>query len=275
MKSCIIAGEGNLPILLADKNKDFIVISIKSLSISNRFKNLTYSVNILDFDEMIKIFNNHNIKKLIFAGKFYRKKKYKKKVSREVNKILDETKFFGDDLTLIKVKEFFEKNGFEVVSLNTLLKHNFRANEIICNRKFHNNENSNYLRNTVEIGKEILDSISKFDIGQSIVARKNHILGVEGIEGTNELIKRCGKYYNKQLNDDNAFGPVLIKLPKLQQTLDLDIPVIGIDTIKLAYKYKFFGIGFSQKGVLIVNEPEIRSFCKSKNFYLLCVGDKD
>ena len=275
MKSCIIAGEGNLPILLADKNKDFIVISIKSLSISNRFKNLTYSVNIVDFDEMIKIFKNHNIKKLIFAGKFYRKKKYKKKVSSEVNKILYETKFFGDDLTLIKVKEFFEKNGFEVVSPNTLLKHNFRANEIICNRKFHNNENSNYLRNTVEIGKKILDSISKFDIGQSIVARKNHILGIEGIEGTNELIKRCGKYYNRQLNDDNAFGPVLIKLPKLHQTLDLDIPVIGIDTIKLAHKYNFFGIGFSQKGVLIVNEPEIRYFCNSKNFYLLCVGDKD
>lgn len=275
MKSCIIAGEGNLPILLADKNKDFIVITIKSLSISNRFKNLTYSVNIVDFDKMIKIFKNHNIKKLIFAGKFYRKKKYKKTVSREVNKILYETKFFGDDLTLIKVKEFFEKNGFEVVSPNTLLKHNFRANEIICNRKFHNNEDSNYLRNTVEIGKKILDSISKFDIGQSIVARKNHILGVEGIEGTNELIKRCGKYYNRQLNDDNAFGPVLIKLPKLHQTLDLDIPVIGIDTIKLAHKYNFFGIGFSQKGVLIVNEPEIRYFCKSKNFYLLCVGDKD
>ena len=107
----------------------------------------------------------------------------------------------------------------------------------------------------------------------SIVARKNHILGIEGIEGTNELIKRCGKYYNEQLNDNNLFGPVLIKLPKLNQTLDLDIPVIGIDTIKLAHKHNFFGIGFSEKGVLIVNEPEIRSFCESKNFYLQCIGD--
>merc|ERR1711991_257279 len=99
------------------------------------------------------------------------------------------------------------------------------------------------------------------------------ILGIEGIEGTNELIKRCGKYYNKQLNNDNTFGPVLIKLPKLNQTLDLDIPVIGIETIKLAYKYNFFGIGFSEKGVLIVNEPEIRSFCKNKSFNLLCIRD--
>ena len=275
MKSCIIAGEGKLPRLLAEKNKDFLVIAIRSLSVSSNFKNKSYMVDMLDFNKMIKILKTYNIKKIIFAGKFYRKKNYTKKISKEVKKILYETKFFGDDSTLKKIKKFFENNGFEVVSPNTLIKHNFKANEIIFNKKFHNDENLKYLKNTIKIGKNILDLISKFDIGQSIVARKNHILGIEGIEGTNELIKRCGKFYNKQLNEDNLFGPVLIKLPKLDQTLDLDIPVIGIDTIKLAYKYNYFGIGFSQTGVLIINEPEIRSFCKRKNFYLCCIGNKD
>ena len=52
------------------------------------------------------------------------------------------------------------------------------------------------------------------------------------------------------------------------------MPVVGIDTIKLAYKFNFFGIGFLQTGVLILNEPEIRSFCESKNFYLYCIGNK-
>ena len=273
MKSCIIAGKGNLPILLADKNKDFLVIAIRSLSVLNSFKNKSYIVDMLDFDEMFKIFKTHAIRKIVFAGNFYRQKKYKKNISKEFKKILDETKFFGDDSTLKKIKIFFEKNGFEVVSPNTLIKNNFKANEIIFNKKFHNDENFKYLRNTIKIGKNVLDLISKFDIGQSIVARKNHILGIEGIEGTDELIKRCGKYYNSQLNEDNEFGPVLIKLPKLNQTLDLDIPVIGLDTIKLAYKYNFFGLGFSQKGVLLVNEPEIRSFCESKKFYLHCIGD--
>ena len=275
MKSCIIAGEGKLPILLAEKNKDFLVIVIRSLSVSGDFKNKTYMVDMLDFNEMIKVFKTYDIKKIIFAGKFYRQKNNRRKISKEVKEILDETKFFGDDSTLKKVKNFFETNGFEVVSPNTLIKHNFKANEIIFNKKFHNDENLKYLRNTIQIGKNVLDLISKFDIGQSIVARKNHILGIEGIEGTNELIERCGKFYNKRLNENNLFGPVLIKLPKLDQTLDLDMPVIGIDTIKLAHKYNYFGIGFSQKGVLIINEPEIRSFCESKNFYLYCIGNKD
>ena len=275
MKSCIIAGEGKLPILLAEKNKDFLVIAIKNLSVLSNFKNKTYMVDMLDFNEMIKIFKNNDIKKIIFAGKFYRQKNYRKKISKEVKEILDETKFFGDDSTLKKIKKFFEKSGFEVVSPNTLIKHNFKANEIIFNNKFHNDENMKYLINTIKIGKNILDKISEFDVGQSVVARKNHVLGIEGIEGTDELIKRCGKYYNRQLNEDNEFGPGLIKLPKINQTLDLDIPVIGFDTIKLAYKYNFFGIGFSQKGVLIINENEIRSFCEMKNFYIYCIGDLD
>ena len=275
MKSCIIAGEGNLPILLAEKNKDFLVIAIRSLAVLSSFENKAYMVDMHDFNEMIKIFKTHDIKKIIFAGKFYRKKNYRKKISKEVKEILDETKFFGDDSTLKKIKNFFENNGFEVVSPNTLIKHNFKANEIIFNNKFHNDENSKYLINTIKIGKNILDKISEFDVGQSVVARKNHVLGIEGIEGTDELIKRCGKYYNRQLNEDNEFGPVLIKLPKINQTLDLDIPVIGFDTIKLAYKYNFFGIGFSQKGVLIINENEIRSFCEMKNFYIYCIGDLD
>ena len=274
MNTCIIAGEGHLPKLLAEKNKDFIVISIKNLSVSQKFNNTTYVIDMFDINEMIKILKTNNIKKLIFSGKFYRQKSYKK-ISQEVKTLINETKFFGDDTSLKKIKEFFESKGFEVVSPNTLIKHNFKSNEIVCNKKLHNNENLNFLIETVEISKNLLNSISKFDVGQAIVARKNHILGIEGIEGTNELIKRCGKFYNNQLNEDNRFGPILVKLPKLHQTLDLDMPVIGIDTIKLAYKLNFFGIAFSQNGVLILNETEVRSFCEDKNFYLFCIGDKN
>ena len=135
MKSCIIAGEGNLPILLAEKNKDFFVIAIKSLAVLSSFENKAYMVDMHDFNEMIKIFKTHDIRKIIFAGKFYRQKKYNKNIPKELSKILDETKFYGDDSTLKKIKKFFEKNGFEVVSLNTLINHNFQSNEIIFNKK--------------------------------------------------------------------------------------------------------------------------------------------
>ena len=55
MKSCIIAGEGNLPILLAEKNKDFLVIAIRSLAVLSCFENKAYMVDMHDFSKMIKI----------------------------------------------------------------------------------------------------------------------------------------------------------------------------------------------------------------------------
>ena len=65
MKSCIIAGEGKLPRLLAEKNKDFLVIAIRSLSVSSNFKNKSYMVDMLDFNVMNKIFNMMKFFKII------------------------------------------------------------------------------------------------------------------------------------------------------------------------------------------------------------------
>ena len=56
------------------------------------------------------------------------------------------------------------------------------------------------------------------------------------------------------LKNKDTLGPVLIKLPKKNQILELDMPVIGIDTVKLAFKLNYFGIVFKYKGVLLINE---------------------
>ena len=93
MKSCIIAGEGNLPILLAEKNKDFFVIAIKSLAVLSSFENKAYMVDMHDFNEMIKIFKTHDIKKIIFAGKFYRKKIIELKFLMKLKKYLMKPNF--------------------------------------------------------------------------------------------------------------------------------------------------------------------------------------
>ena len=273
MKICVIAGEGELPKLLAKENNEFIFISIIGLSNIKDFKSLAYNVELLDFNKIIEILKRHQITDIIFAGKFYRPKNVNESLSIELKTLVEESKYLGDDNLLRKIKLIFEKNGFNIISPGNVLKHNFKDNEILCNKNFYDKNKENYLRETVKISKKLLDTISKFDIGQAVVARKNHILGIEGVEGTNELIKRCGDYYNKFLKDEDTNGPILIKSPKLTQILDLDMPVIGFSTIKLAYELNFFGVAFPRNGVLLLDEKKIRLFCESKNFYIYCIGD--
>ena len=41
----------------------------------------------------------------------------------------------------------------------------------------------------IKKGQKILQQISKFDIGQSIIIQKGNVVGIEGVQGTDFLIK--------------------------------------------------------------------------------------
>ena len=83
---------------------------------------------------------------------------------------------------------------------------------------------------------ETFKIFGQLDIGQSMIIQNERILGLESVEGTNELIKRCFSY-KKQ--GDKA---ILVKLSKYDQSRILDIPTIGVETMKLLNKFDYEGI---------------------------------
>jgi UDP-2,3-diacylglucosamine hydrolase len=52
------------------------------------------------------------------------------------------------------------------------------------------------------------------------------VLAVEGFEGTNEAIKRGGALARE--------GAIMIKVSKPNQDMRFDVPVIGVETIRVA-----------------------------------------
>ena len=66
------------------------------------------------------------------------------------------------------------------------------------------------------------------DVGQAIIIQQGDVLGIEAVEGTDNLIKRTKKFIK------NGEKPTLIKLKK--QDLRADLPTIGLNTIKLCKK---------------------------------------
>ena len=78
------------------------------------------------------------------------------------------------------------------------------------------------------------------------------MLGVEGAEGTNELIKRCASLRRF----DEASG-VVVKVAKPGQNLALDAPVIGVDTIDNLYNAGFRGIAIEQSSVIILEAQKV------------------
>jgi UDP-2,3-diacylglucosamine hydrolase len=78
----------------------------------------------------------------------------------------------------------------------------------------------------IELGWNIAKEIARLDIGQTIVIKNGTIVAVEALEGTNETIKRGGTLARE--------GAVMVKVSKPNQDMRFDVPVIGVETIRVA-----------------------------------------
>lgn len=99
-------------------------------------------------------------------------------------------------------------------------------------------------------GIDVALALGKLDVGQSVVVQQGLVLGVEGIEGTDELIRRCGEYRRK------GDGGVLVKLRKPQQDMRIDLPTIGPRSVSRAQESGLRGIVVHAGNGLIVDEAE-------------------
>ena len=117
---------------------------------------------------------------------------------------------------------------------------------------------------TISIGIEAARLLSRVDVGQTVVCRDRAVIAVEGIEGTDETLKRAGQYSDK----DN----ILIKMSRPQQDMRVDVPVIGLNTIETAIKNGFKGIVAQAKKMIFLNQKECIELANKNNIFI--VGKK-
>ena len=89
------------------------------------------------------------------------------------------------------------------------------------------------------------------------------VLGVEAIEGTDALVRRCGELRRK------IAGGVLVKVCKPQQDRRADPPVIGPATVAAVAAAGLAGIAVEAGGVLVVDRPEAVRLADEKGLFLV------
>jgi DUF1009 family protein len=152
----------------------------------------------------------------------------------------------GDDglLTAI-VKELEEREGFKVIAIEEIM-----AEMAARAGLYGKNEPDDLAQGDIQRGVEVARALGAADVGQSVVVQQGLVLGVEAIEGTDQLLARV-----KDLRREGP-GGVLVKLAKPQQERRADLPTIGPRTVKGAIAAKLAGIAFEEEGALIVDEEE-------------------
>ncbi len=266
-KISIISGDGNLPLYIGNslirKNFDITYILLNKIGDKDIYKNEKYiTLDKLSLKKIINLLNKNNIKKIIFAGSIKRPSineiSYDFQTIKLAKSLLLEQK--GDNSLLVSIKNIFEKNGFSFFNWTKFCPELFSIEDNLSIYK-----PSKYAQQNLLKAKSIYNYFKKADIGQSIIVQNKLVLGLEAIEGTDNLIKRCSEYKRK---GDRG---ILLKFSKKDQSNLIDIPLIGLQTIKNLKKFNYEGIFLEKFKCLILDKNKIVEFANQNKIFISSV----
>jgi len=113
----------------------------------------------------------------------------------------------------------------------------------------------------VDFGWKIGKEIARLDIGQTIVVKNGTVLAVEALEGTNDAIKRGGGLARE--------GAIIVKVAKPNQDMRFDVPVIGVETIRIATEARVRVIAVEAGKTLLLERELILELAKPSNISII------
>ena len=167
-------------------------------------------------------------------------------------------KSLGDDGILRALVKEIESEGMVVRGIHEVLPELLIKKGVLGKVK-PSKQAKEDIRRAVEVATEL----GRLDVGQAVIVQQGLVLGVEGIEGPGELIRRCGEYKRK------GEGGVLVKVRKPQQDMRVDLPTIGDKTVQAAYDSGLSGICLHSGNGLIVNEKETIKLADKLGIFVL------
>jgi UDP-2,3-diacylglucosamine hydrolase len=252
MQIGLIAGAGELPVIIAKDARErgyrVITVALENLAsehlkaVSDEFR----WVNPGKFGELIDTLKKHHIKEAILAGKVPKSLIYKSKITPDLRalKLLFSIKDKSDDAILNAITKELAGEGIEILDTTKFSSHLLTPEGCLTSTKPDDEEWKD-----IEFGWKIAKEMGKLDIGQTVVIKGRAVMAVEAIEGTDEAILRGGKWAGQ--------GAVIVKVSKPQQDMRLDVPAVGLDTLKSMEKVKARVLAVESQRSMIINREQV------------------
>ncbi|MDR1475383.1 MAG: UDP-2,3-diacylglucosamine diphosphatase LpxI [Holosporales bacterium] len=154
--------------------------------------------------------------------------------------------FSGDNELLKGMSSLLEKEKLKVIGVSDILIETVAAGDVRTKLK-----PDSLAVFDIKRGIAVAKALGGVDVGQSVIIQQGVVLGVEAKEGTDALIDRCAS-----LRLDGV-GGVLVKLIKPNQDKRLDMPAIGVETVKRTASAGLRGIAIESKSTLVSGKKEV------------------
>lgn len=169
----------------------------------------------------------------------------------------------GDDEAMRAVRAELEAEGFRLVTVAEVLA-GWTAPAGLLTRAAPDPQALADIRRGLEVAR----TIGRLDVGQGAVVQQGIVLAVEAAEGTDAMLARCSTLKRE------GPGGVLVKALKPQQDVGLDVPTIGVTTVRGAAAAGLRGIAVEAGRAMLVDPPAIAAAADDCGLFVFCL-DKD
>ena len=118
----------------------------------------------------------------------------------------------------------------------------------------------------IERAIDVSHTIGKMDIGASVVVDKQ-VIAVEAAEGTAQMLKRVVDMRKTK----KRTGGVFAKMTKPGQDLRIDIPAIGVDTVRAVAAAHLRGIVVNAKTCFVVDKANVIKEANKAKIFIVAI----
>ena len=247
----IIAGNGVYPRLLADSARKAGVKKIVAAAFTGetdsalaQHVDLVQWMRVGQLNRLLKFFREQAAHHAIMAGQIAPKNLFDLRPDWKALLLLGRIKERNADSLFAAIADELAKVDVDLLPATTFLEDSLAPAGLIAGPKLSRRDEED-----VDFGWKMAKEIARLNIGQTVIVKNGTIVAVEALEGTNETIKRGGGLARR--------GAVMVKVAKPNQDMRFDVPVIGVETLRVASEARLRLIAIEAGKTLLLEREAI------------------
>ncbi len=237
------------------KNIKYFIIDFSKKNKFKRDKN-SFKISIGKFGSIINLIKQKKCKRVLFAGKIAKPNFSSLRLDLKgiyyMPSVIRAAKI-GDAAIIKSIIKILNNEGIKVIS-------SIFFNPELSLKKGNYSKLKPNKKDIVSIkkGKVFFNKTNSLDHLQALVVKGDKILAKEGKGGTKKMLSKLR----------NKSDGILIKLPKKKQDLRMDLPTIGLQTLKDIKKYGLRGLVLQSKKNIFLDKSECIKFANKNNIFI-------
>jgi len=242
-------------------NNEYFIIDFTKNNKFKKDKN-SHRISIGKFGEIIKLIKEKKSKKVLFAGKIAKPNFSSLRLDLKgiyyMPSVIRAAKI-GDAAIIKAIIKILSNEGIKVISSI------FFNPELSLKKGNYSKVKPNKQdKISIKKGETYFNKINNLDHIQALVVKDGKIIAKEGREGTKKMLSKLNKVPDG----------ILIKLPKRKQDLRMDLPTIGLQTLKDIKKHGLKGVVLKSKKNIFLDKKKVISFANKNKIFINIIWRK-